>query len=126
VIDARGILVMALALVATTVVTPAAVAVSSREPAPRRSSTPAVDSRHQALIDRHGAVDRRRSEIRHPSRRAARPVASQPASVRVASDGLDWGDALVGAGSVLGIGLVASGAAVGLGHRRQRMGHPVN
>jgi hypothetical protein len=122
VIDARRILATALALAATTAALPAAAAVADRAPAPRHSLTPAVDIRHQALIARHGAGERRRSETRQPSSRAA----AAPASVRVVSGGPDWGDAALELGSLLGIALVAGGAAIGIGHRRTRMGHPVN
>jgi hypothetical protein len=122
VIDARRTLATALALAATTAAVPAAAAVPSRAPAPRHSLTPAVDARHQALVARHGAVARRRSETRSPSIRAA----ARPAPARVVSGGPDWGDALLEIGSLCGIVLVVGGAATGLGHRRTRMGHPVN
>jgi hypothetical protein len=125
--DARATRATALAVAALTVAVPAAAAQPSREPATRHSLTPAVDARHQALIARHDAGVSRTPGIREAATRASGTTALPSGgsrAVRQAPDGgLDWGDVLLAAGSVLGIGLVTGGAALGLVHARTRVGH---
>jgi hypothetical protein len=123
-IGARGKVDTALALVAIAIVAPAASAANVRAPAQPPSSAPTVDARHQALITRHEAADPRASDARDPSPRAAAPAI--PRSVPTGDGGWSWDDPLLAVGTVLGAGLLAGIAGLGVIRRRERMGHPVN
>jgi hypothetical protein len=123
-IDARGMVGTAVALVAIAAGAPAAQAASGRAPAQPPSSAPKVDTRHQALIARHGAAGPRAFDARDPSPRAAAPAT--PRSVPSGDGGWSWDDPLLAVGTVLGAGLLAGIAGLGVGRRRERMGHPVN
>jgi hypothetical protein len=123
-IDARGKVATALALVAIAIVAPAASAATSRAPAQPPSSAPTVDARHQALITRHDAADQRAFDAREPSPRAAAHAITR--SVPSGDGGWSWDDPLLAVGTVLGAGLLAGIAGLGVGRRRERMGYPVN
>jgi hypothetical protein len=123
-IDARGKVATALALVAIAVAAPAASAATAGAPARPPSSAPTVDARHHALITRHEAAGRRASDARDPSPRAAAPAI--PRSVPSGDGGWSWDDPLLAVGTVLGAGLLAGIAGLGVVRRRERMGHPVN
>ena len=130
-LDARGTRVTAMVLSAAALISaPAATATPFREPAQRQTLTPAVDARHMALIARHGAGDGRVDPSREAATRAARTATWQSAAgrgTRSGQDGMEWGDALLlGVGISLGLGGIAGGAALGLGHRRMRVGHQAN
>jgi hypothetical protein len=45
-------------------------------------------------------------------------VVEVPKLVRVADGGLDWGDAGIGAGGMLGLVLLVAGSALAIGHRK--------
>jgi hypothetical protein len=122
--DARGKVATVVALVAMAVATPAAQAAPGRAPAQPPSSAPTVDARHQALITRHGAAGPRASDARDPSPRAA--ALAIPRSVPSGDGGWSWDDPLLAVGTVLGAGLLAGIAGLGVVRRRERMGHPVN
>ena len=123
-IDARGKVATVVAMVAMAVATPAAHAAPGRAQAQPPSSAPQVDARHQALITRHGAADPRAFDARDPSPRAA--AHAIPRSVPSGGGGWSWDDPLLAVGTVLGAGLLAGIAGLGVGRRRERMGHPVN
>jgi hypothetical protein len=123
-IDARGKVATAVTLVAMAVATPAAQAAPGRAPAQPPSSAPKVDARHQALVNRHAADDPRTSDARGPFPRAA--AHAIPRSVPSGGGGWSWDDPLLAVGTVLGAGLLAGIAGLGVGRRRERMGHPVN
>jgi hypothetical protein len=52
-------------------------------------------------------------------------VVRVPQPVRSADNGLDWGDAGIGAGGMLGLILLAAGAAVAVTHRKSASGAAV-
>jgi hypothetical protein len=131
---------LALALTASAIAAPAAIAmprldvVSNRDAIEAglmqwRSST-AVDARHQALVQAHRtrlqadqpvARDLRSPDTRDiAAGRGPSTVFAPPARVvRVsASDGLDWGDAAIGAGTAIALTLVGGGAALAASRRR--------
>ena len=122
-IGARGKLDTALALIAIAIVAPAASA-AGRVPAQPPTSAPTVDARHHALIARHDAAGPRASDARDPSPRAA--ALAIPRSVPSGDGGWSWDDPLLAVGTVLGAGLLAGIAGLGVGRRRERMGHPVH
>jgi hypothetical protein len=130
-LDARGTRVTALVLSAAALISaPAATATPFRAPVQRHTLTPAVDARHQALLARQDAGDGRVAQSREAATRAARTATWQSAAgrgTRPGHGGMEWGDALLlGVGISLGLGVIAGGAALGLGHRRMRVGHQAN
>jgi hypothetical protein len=50
---------------------------------------------------------------------------SRTATVEASSNGFDWGDAAIGAGVMLALIAVGSGAVLGFGRSRSRRGRPV-
>ncbi|MEA2283152.1 MAG: hypothetical protein QOK21_3759 [Solirubrobacteraceae bacterium] len=71
---------------------------------------PVVDARHQALLDRR------------PYAVSRVAFGSRPAPIRIVrADGMDWGDAALGAG--LAVGLTLTGGALAAVARRPR--HPL-
>jgi hypothetical protein len=105
------------------VAAPAAQAASAPGPVPARAPRFQVDARHQALITRQDAAEQRVSDARDPSPRAADPATSRP----VPSGGGGWSsELLLAVGTTLGAGLLTGIAGLGVGRRRERMGHPVH
>jgi hypothetical protein len=122
--DAHGKVATVVALVAMAVATPGAQAASGHAQAQPPSAAPKVDARHQALITRHEAAGTRTFDARDPSPRAA--AHAIPRSVPSGDGGWSWDDPLLAVGTVLGAGLLAGIAGLGVGRRRERMGQPVN
>ena len=74
------------------------------------------DTRGAAVESERAYVNRIRSMSANTYR--AEDVATPPRVV--ASPGFDWGDAAIGAGSVLGLLMIAASAMFGVVHRRTR------
>ena len=86
--------------------------------APDVISSPVFTDRQRALVERY-----KRSPSYHEALREAKTVRTlpQPAPVR-ADDGIDWGDAGIGAGSLLGVIALGLAGAMTILHRRRRAG----
>jgi hypothetical protein len=98
----------------------------ARDAAAGRGTVNAPDAiTSQVFTDRQRAIVEgfKRSPSYHEARREAATVVKppQPAPV-LADDGIDWGDAGIGAGSLLGVIALGLAAAVTILHRRRRAG----
>ena len=81
----------------------------TRDPAPNR---PSEQQAFPGLADEVGGLD-----LRSPDRRDAAPKLTV-VEVTETSDGMDWWDAAIGAGALLGLILVGCGSVMVLRHRR--------
>jgi hypothetical protein len=142
-LHSRGNRALALALTASAVAAPAAIAqpidrgavqpdaATQRLLAQERyyeQDAPKVDGHHAALLDRGQRTDLRMPDTKDAAlgRGLYGPTGATTSStpitrvVHVTDGGMDWGDAAIGAGSAFGLSLLAAGAAAGLGRRRVR------
>jgi hypothetical protein len=95
----------------------------ARDAAAGRGTVNAPDAiTSQVFTDRQRAIVEgfKRSPSYHEALREAATVVKppQPAPV-LADDGIDWGDAGIGAGTMLGLILLALGSSLAVVHRRQ-------
>jgi hypothetical protein len=98
----------------------------TRDPAAGGGTFEATDAiSPQVITDRQRALVERfkRSPSYHEALREAASIAELPQPVPVRSDdGIDWGDAGIGAGSLLGVIALGLAGAMTIVHRRRR-GH---